>query len=76
MANNEKMVSGLCKLNAQTKKQLESWNIEINYSLEDEDVNKAKGKIQGYLKALVQMGIIDQEEARELGRFYIVELKK
>lgn len=73
MANNEKLVSGLGKLNAEAKKHLGSWELDIELAVDDAEVSKAKGRIQGYLKALVDIGLIDQDEAKEIGRFYIVK---
>lgn len=73
MANNEKLVSGLDKLNAEAKRHLKSWELDIELAVDDAEVSKAKGRIQGYLKALVDIGLMDQEEAKEVGRFYIVK---
>ena len=70
MESNKKLVSGMGKLNAQIKNQLSSWELDIELAMEDAEVSKAKGKIMGYLKALVHMGIIDLHEAREVYRFY------
>ena len=73
MANNEKLVSGLNKLNAEAKRHLKSWELDIELAVDDAEVSKAKGRIQGYLKALVDIGLMDQDEAKEVGRFYIVK---
>ena len=73
MANNEKLVSGLDKLNAEAKRHLKSWELDIELAVDDAEVSKAKGRIQGYLKALVDIGLMDQDEAKEVGRFYIVK---
>ena len=73
MSSNEKLVSGLGKLNDQIKSQLRSWELDIELSVDDMEEGRAKGRIQGYLKALIHMGMIDQDEAREINRFYVMK---
>ena len=71
MTENEKLVSGLKKLNLQHKNRLKSWELDIECSLTGDDVSNAKGRINGYLNALADVAIIDREECRAIYRFYV-----